>query len=217
MTGININKLTVAFGGRVALSNINLRIDPGERVAFIGPSGAGKTTLLQKIYEMVADHASFVHQQYGLVPQLTVFHNVYIGQLDRNPLWKNILNLIHACPTERREVEGILDILGLAGKLHQRVSSLSGGQQQRVAIGRAMYRNSPIILADEPVASIDPLQGEKVVRDLFSVGTTTVASLHSVNFARSFARRIIGIKSGKIEFDLPSERLTDQKIEELYS
>ena len=214
---IDISRLSVAFNGRIALSDINLRIESGERVAFIGPSGAGKTTLLQKIYEMVSDQASFVHQQYGLVPQLTVFHNVYIGRLDRSPLWRNILNLIHPFSGEKEEVEKILELLELSGKLHDRVATLSGGQQQRVAIGRAMYRNSPIILADEPVASIDPHQGKKVVRDLYSVGTTTIASLHSVDLAKAFAKRIIGIKTGRIVFDLPSQNLTDERIEELYS
>ncbi len=217
MTAVNLQNVTIAYNGTVAIANVNLHIGKGERVAFIGPSGAGKTTLLQKIYELVADHASFVHQQFGLVPQLTVFHNIYMGKLDQNSLWKNVLNL--ACPTyeEKQKVEPILENLGLSGKMSTRVSDLSGGQQQRVAVGRAMYRNSPIVLADEPVASIDPHQGEKVVRALFAAGTTTIASLHSVDFARAFAQRIVGIQRGRILFDLSAESVTGEHIKRLYS
>ncbi len=214
---IDLQKLTIAYNGSVAISNMNLRIGDGERVALIGPSGAGKTTLLQKIYELVADRASFIHQQFGLVPQLSVFHNIYIGILDQNPLWKNIINLVRPTRNEREKVEAVLKDLGLSGKMSVRVSDLSGGQQQRVAVGRAMYRASPIVLADEPVASIDPHQGEKVVRALFTTGRTTIASLHSVDFARSFAERIVGIKAGHILFDLPAESVTDDHITQLYS
>ncbi len=217
MAVVDLHNLTIAYNGQEAISDINLRIREGERVAFIGPSGAGKTTLLLKIYELASKDASFIHQQYGLVPQLSVFHNIYIGKLDMYPLWKNIVNYVYPISSEREKVKTILEQLGIEEKISVKVSNLSGGQQQRVAVGRAMYRDSPVIIADEPVASIDPHHGRQVVEALFHTGKTTIASLHSVEFALNFAKRIVGIKAGQILFDLPTSKLKESHIDHLYS
>jgi phosphonate transport system ATP-binding protein len=165
---------------------------------------------------MRSDDCAFVHQQYALVPQLSVFHNIYIGRLDRHPTWVNLLNLVKAQKQKIDEVIPILETLGMPEKLFEKVGALSGGQQQRVAVGRAMYRGGRVLLADEPVASIDPLQGEAILDLIVNTGKTVIMSLHSVTFARRFAQRIIGLCAGRIRFDLPSAQLSQEDIDELY-
>jgi phosphonate transport system ATP-binding protein len=211
-----LQHVNVSYGANPALLDISLRIQEGETVALIGPSGAGKSTLLNKFYEMRPDDCAFVHQQYALVPQLSVFHNIYIGRLDRRPTWYNLLNLIRPRRQVVDEVAPILQTLGLSEKLSARVGALSGGQQQRVAVGRAMYRGGKVLLADEPVSSIDPLQGEAVLDLIVNTGKTVIMALHSVPFARRFAERIIGLCAGRIRFDLPPSQLTQEDIDELY-
>lgn len=211
-----LQHVNVSYAQNPALQDITLRIQEGETVAVIGPSGAGKSTLLNKLYEMRPDDCAFVHQQYALVPQLSVFHNIYIGQLDRRTAWYNLLNLIRPRKPVVDEVMPILDTLGMSEKISAKVGALSGGQQQRVAVGRAMYRGGKVLLADEPVSSIDPLQGEAVLDLIVDTGKTVIMALHSVTFARRFAERIIGLCAGRIRFDSPPSQLTQEDIDELY-
>jgi len=211
-----LQHVNVSYGQNPALRDITLRIREGETVAVIGPSGAGKSTLLNQLYEMRSDDCAFVHQQYALVPQLSVFHNIYIGRLDRRATWYNLLNLIRPRQTVIDEVMPILETLGMNEKISARVGALSGGQQQRVAVGRAMYRGGKVLLADEPVSSVDPLQGEAILDLIVNTGKTVIMALHSVTFARRFAKRIIGLCAGRIRFDLPAGQLTRELIDELY-
>jgi phosphonate transport system ATP-binding protein len=212
----DLDGVNVSYGSQPALHGITLRIQAGERVALIGPSGAGKTTLLNKLYQLRAEQCAFVHQQYALVPQLSVFHNIYIGRLDRRPTWVNLLNLVKPQKQTVEDVLVILETLGMTEKLFEKVEALSGGQQQRVAVGRAMYRGSSVLLADEPVASIDPLQGEAVLDLITAAGHTVIMALHSVTFARRFSRRIIGLCAGRIRFDRPTAQLRQEEIDGLY-
>ncbi len=212
-----LRHVNVAYARHTALRDISFTIGEGETVALIGPSGAGKTTLLKKLYAMQADACAFVHQHYALVPQLSVFHNIYMGQLDCRPNWYNLLNLVHPRQRVLKEIYPILDTLGMREKVFAKVASLSGGQQQRVAVGRAMYRGGRVLLADEPVSSIDARQGEAVLKLIVTAGKTVVAALHSVDFARRFFGRIIGLRDGRLRFDLPAERISRTDIDSLYA
>lgn len=212
----DLRHVNVAYASTPALRDITIKIDEGETVALIGPSGAGKTTLLNKLYQIRAQDCAFVHQQYALVPQLSAFHNITIGRLDRRPTWFNLLNLIKPQKQVIREVIPILKTLGMTEKMFTRVEALSGGQQQRVAVGRAMYRGGRILLADEPVSSIDPLQGEAVLDLIVRTGKTVIMALHSVGFARQFADRIIGLCGGRIRFDQPAGQIHQADIDALY-
>lgn len=212
-----LEHVNVAYAQSPALNDITLKIHEGETVALLGPSGAGKTTLLNKLYSMQVHHCAFVHQQYALVPQLSVFHNIYIGQLDRRSTWSNLVNLMKPRRQIIDEILPIVDTLGMREKLFTKVDALSGGQQQRVAVGRAMYRGSRVLLADEPVSSIDARQGEAVLKLIVKAGRTVVMALHSVDFALRFGQRIIGLCAGRIKFDLPKDRVTPQHIETLYA
>ncbi|MEE8304241.1 MAG: ATP-binding cassette domain-containing protein [Candidatus Tectomicrobia bacterium] len=207
---------SVSYESNVALKSITLQIDRGEKIALIGPSGAGKTTLLRTLYESVADRSAFVHQHYALVSQLSVLHNVFIGRLDRHSTVYNILNLIKPRKQVLEDIMPILHALGMAEKTFEKVSALSGGQQQRVAVARAMYRGENILLADEPVSSVDPHQAGTVMELIMQKAETVVMSLHAVEFALKFAERIIGLREGEIQFDLPVEHVTQTMLRKLY-
>ncbi len=211
-----IHQASVAYGNQVALHNISLRIDAGEQVALIGPSGAGKTTLLNTLYQQRPQEASFVHQHYALVPQLSAFHNVYMGRLDRYPVWQNLHNLVWPRRETKAEIVPLLSDLGLAPFAFKRVGALSGGQQQRTAIARAMYRASHVMFADEPVSSVDPHQAGTVLELIMKSQPTVILSLHAVELALEFAQRIIGLRHGSIAFDLPARQVSAARLTELY-
>jgi phosphonate transport system ATP-binding protein len=212
----NLERLSVAYRDKPVLNDISLRIRAGEKVVIIGPSGAGKSTLLRKLYELQPRHSAFIHQDYALVPQLTAFHNVCIGRLDRNNLLHNLLNLIRPRPDELEQVRPILESLGMGDKLLALVSTLSGGQQQRVAVGRAIYRGSDIVLGDEPVASIDPHQANAVLQYLRESAETVILSLHDVELALEYFDRIVGLRDGNVVFDLPCGQVDHTLLTDLY-
>lgn len=211
-----LDRANIAYGDHVALRNISLHIKAGEHVAFIGPSGAGKTTLLKTLYEQCPQESSFVHQHYALVPQLSAFHNVYMGRLDRYPVWKNLHNLIWPRRDTKAEIVPLLDDLGLTPFAFQRVGALSGGQQQRTAIARAMYRASNVMFADEPVSSVDPHQAGMVLELIMKSQQTVILSLHAVELALEFAQRIIGLRHGSVAFDLPASQVSPAHLTQLY-
>ncbi len=211
-----LENVSVSYKDRLALKNVTIHIRAGEKVALIGPSGAGKTTLLQTLYELEKQYSSFVHQQYALVLQLSVFHNVFMGRLDHYHTAYNILNLVKPCRKEIEKIVPILDSLGMTENMFKRVDALSGGQQQRTAIARAMFRQVDTMFADEPVSSIDPHQAGIVLKLITHATKTVVLSLHSVDLALQFADRIIGMRLGQIIFDLPTEQINDRVLSQLY-
>ncbi len=211
-----LHQANIAYGEQVALRNISLHIKAGEHVALIGPSGAGKTTLLKTLYDQHPQDASFVHQHYALVPQLSAFHNVYMGRLDRYSTWQNLHNLVWPRRDTKAEIVPLLDELGLASFAFKRVGALSGGQQQRTAIARAMYRASKVMFADEPVASVDPHQAGMVLDLIMKSQQTVILSLHAVELALEFAQRIIGLRHGAIAFDLPASEVSSSHLTQLY-
>ncbi len=215
-TILHLKGANIGYGSKVVLNDLDFSLSKGEKVALIGPSGAGKTTLLNKLYEMKADTAALIHQQYALVQQLTAFHNIYIGRLDRNSTAYNLLNLLVPQKKEKEVIAPIMERLGISEKIFEKVGRLSGGQQQRVAVGRAIYRGGDIVFADEPVSSVDIHQGEAILKLIMETEKTVVTSLHSKDFALQFASRIIGIREGEISFDLPAGDVTPALIDDLY-
>jgi len=201
----------------IALKNITLRITEGEKIALVGQSGAGKTTLLKRLYQLNPDSSSFIHQQYSLVPQLTVFHNIYMGRLDTFSLVHNVINLIRPAAARVEEILPIATELGLKDKLFKRVGELSGGQQQRVGIGRALYQGGNILYADEPVSSLDMVQSEEILSMITKGAKTIISSMHSIEFSLQFFDRIIGLRDQSIFFDLPSSDVSNRLLTELYA
>lgn len=214
---IQLDNLTIQYDKKIILNGISLSIEKGEKVAIVGPSGVGKTTLLKKIYSLNNDNISFIQQNYSLIPQLSIFHNIYMGKLDTLPVWYNLLNLIYPIRKEKEAILNILKKLDLEEALSKKSANLSGGQQQRLAIGRAFYRDSDLILADEPVAALDPENSKKVLSLLLSTNKTVISALHNTTYAKQYFNRIVGVKDKKIVFDLSTEEITDNHFASLYA
>ena len=210
---------TFGYGGTTVLSGVDFALSPGERVVLLGRSGAGKSTLLNAVHARLVHRfpeVALVPQEHGLVPQLSVFHNVYMGRLDRHGALYNLANLAMPFARERRAMAEVLETVGLSGFERKSVASLSGGQKQRTALARAMHRGGPILIGDEPVSAVDERHAEALVATLCSRFDTMVLALHDVALARGFASRLVGIRDGRIWFDAPAAEITDEAIHDLY-
>ncbi|HEX5739057.1 MAG TPA: phosphonate ABC transporter ATP-binding protein [Hydrogenophaga sp.] len=246
---LHIEKLNKHFGnGKHALRDIDLEIDQGEMVALIGASGSGKSTLLRHIAGLMpADagsescievygecvqrggqiqrnvrrtraHIGFVFQQFNLVDRLPVLVNVLVGRLHQMPWWRSVTRVFTV--RERALALEALDRVGIAECHAQRASTLSGGQQQRAAIARTLVQGARVVLADEPIASLDPESSRNVMEILARIcredGCTVVVSLHQVDMARRYCPRTVALHQGRVVFDGPSEQLTPSLLRELY-
>lgn len=216
MSGFDLSGLTASFGGERVIGPLSLSVREGERVGLVGRSGAGKSTLIRLVYEQVERLAALVPQDLGLVNALPVFHNVYMGRLDAHGNWYNMVTLVRPFTRDSREVKGLLSELGMTEKAWMPTASLSGGQRQRVAIARALYRQSGLLLADEPVSALDGPLAHQVMRLLTERFKTSVIALHDVELALEYCTRIVGIQDGQIALDEPSEKLTPADIAPLY-
>ncbi|WP_116045959.1 phosphonate ABC transporter ATP-binding protein [Amycolatopsis palatopharyngis] len=241
---IDLGDVSVRLGSVQALSGIELTILRGERVAVIGPSGAGKSTLIGlmngtvpatsgRVHTLGCDYrrasarqlratqrrVGTIHQRFDLVEQLRTVHNVNAGRLGAWPFWKAALSLV--LPRDLKDVHAALDRVGIGGKLNERTGDLSGGEQQRVAIARVLVQQPAMILADEPVASLDPARGLEIINLLLDLSAeenaTLVASLHDVEMALGRFDRVIGLRAGRIVFDRPAQQLNEGDVAELYA
>jgi len=231
---IRIEGLTKRYGSATVLDGLSLDVAPGEMLALLGQSGAGKTTLFRCIVRLTtADkgavfvsggplHAlegralalarreiGLIFQQFNLVRRSSARDNVLIGQLARLPTWRVLFRRF--ARADRQRALAALDRVGLLQHAYQRADRLSGGQQQRVAIARVLAQECRVILADEPVASLDPATASRVLSLLREVarerGITVVCSLHQVDFAHAFADRIVHLSQGRITGDDGAEAL----------
>lgn len=216
MSGFDLSGLTASFGGERVIGPLSLKVNEGEQVALVGKSGAGKSTLIRLIHERVNRESSLVPQDLGLVNALPVFHNVFMGQLDKHSTWYNTLTLIRPFSKNRDEVRELLKALGMPEKLWLPTASLSGGQRQRVAIARALYRKAPVLLADEPISALDGPMAHLVMKLLKERFQTSVIALHDVEMALKYCSRIVGIQDGQVALDESSERLSATDITSLY-
>lgn len=191
-------------------------IAAGERVVLLGRSGAGKSTLLNTLYDQLANEAALIPQAASLVPQLSTFHNVYMGRLDRHSSLRNLRELIWPAKATLAEVEAVLARVGLAEVLRQKAGSLSGGQAQRTSVARALYNGRPIVLGDEPVSALDRRQGASVLRTISAAHATSVLAMHDVALALEHATRIVALDGGRIVLNAPSADLTEDDLARFY-
>ncbi|WP_416150392.1 phosphonate ABC transporter ATP-binding protein [Salipaludibacillus sp. HK11] len=229
--------------GHHALKNINLKINEGEFVVIVGMSGAGKSSLIRSINRMVTPtegellldeqnilsfkekklrelrtKVGMVFQSYNLVKRMSVLRNVLAGRLGYTGTIRSILGLF---PQEDLQMAmNNLQRVGIEEKAYVRADELSGGQQQRVSIARVLTQQPKVILADEPVASLDPPTSHKVMKDLKRVSRedklTTIVNLHFIDMAQEYADRIIGLRDGEVVFDGPIEDVTEETFEQIY-
>lgn len=236
-----INNISKIYERKVALDSLSINIKKGDVVALIGPSGAGKTTLLNILATVVntdkgeilldgsniesykgvkelAKKIGIIRQQFDLVGSLPVIHNVLAGRLKDWGFFKSLLSLL--IPQDKELAIKALERVGIGEKAYERTSKLSGGEQQRVAMARLLVQNPEVILADEPVSSLDPARAEDILYTLTNLvreeGQTLIASLHSVEYAKKYFNRIIALREGRIYFDLPVEKVTSDVLKELY-
>lgn len=207
---------TLAHQGVMALNNISVHIAHGEKVALLGASGAGKSSLLEALRKQVADQAAWCPQDGGLVPMLSVFHNIYMGALTRHSTLHNLRNLIAPSTQQKQTVGLIAESLGITEKLMTSVDRLSGGQAQRTALGRALYSRRPLLLADEPLSGIDTHQGKTLLNDALNAHKTAVVALHDQQLALACFDRIIGLQYGRIIMDKKTSELSLASLQSLY-
>lgn len=205
---LELRDASAGYAGRAVLHGLDLTLRPGEHVAILGRSGAGKSTLLSLLYERLSDRAALIPQAAALVGTLSVFHNVYMGRLDRHSAWRNLRMLALPVRAEVNAVRGVLDGVGMQDYLFRRAGALSGGQQQRVSVARALYNGRPVVIGDEPVSALDRLQGADVLRRLAARHETMVLAMHDIGLALAHARRILVLDEGRIVLDAPAESLT---------
>ncbi len=240
---LEIRAVTRRFGKNTAVSNVDIVIPKGQMVGIIGRSGAGKSTLLRMINRLVDPSegsisfggvevsrlsgaalrrwqrdCAMIFQQFNLVPRLDVLTNVLLGRLNHRSTMNNLLSLFTR--EERAMAIVALERLGIAQTALQRAGTLSGGQQQRVAIARALMQQPRVMLADEPIASLDPLNAKIVMDALRDInrreGITVVTNLHTLDTARAYSDRIIGMAAGKVVFDGKPHELTVSAVREVY-
>ncbi|MDB5564005.1 MAG: Phosphonate transporter PhnC, ATP-binding [Tardiphaga sp.] len=238
-----VEGLTCRFGAKTAVDNASFAIQPGAFVGVIGRSGAGKSTMLRMINRLAeptsgrilfdgADvtalrgrelrqwraRSAMIFQQFNLVGRLDVLTNVLMGRLAEMPQWRSLTQM---WPEEDRALAmSALEQFDMASMAAQRADQLSGGQQQRVAIARALVQQPDIILADEPIASLDPRNTRIVMDALLRInkhfGITVLCNLHSLDLARTYCDRLIGMSAGRVVFDGAPAALTEHIARELY-
>ena len=245
---LSVNRLSRSFGATTkAVAAVSLEVAPGEMVALIGASGSGKSTLLRHVSGFLAGdtgsgavrvgnsliqqdgrivqdirarraEVGFIFQQFNLVGRLSVMTNVLMGLLPRVPVWRSLIGRFTA--SEKAAAWRALASVGIERLAWQRASTLSGGQQQRVAIARALVQGARLILADEPIASLDPESARNVMEILARInredGCTVVVSLHQVNVAFKYCPRAVALHQGRVVYDGPSAALTPALLRSLY-
>jgi phosphonate transport system ATP-binding protein len=205
---LSLKRASAGYGDRPVLVDIDLDIRAGDKVAVMGRSGAGKSTLLALLHAQCPEAVALVPQAAALVRPLSVFHNVYMGRLDRNSTATNLRTLLWPRRADVEEIGGVLEQVGLSDKMFVSAGELSGGQQQRTSVARALYNGRKILLGDEPVSALDRVQGADVLGLINRHHQTVVAAMHDVGLALEFCHRIVVLEAGRMIIDAPARDLT---------
>ena len=240
---IQLENVSVRYGDTVALHPVSLTIPDGQFTVLLGPSGAGKSTLIRAINRMhpissgtltvngtdvmklsgkglrqLRRGIGMIFQSFNLVTRTTVIRNVLTSFVPDLPLWRRILGIFPR--SAKLKALEALDKVGILEKAYSRVDQLSGGQQQRVALARTLAQNPSIILADEPVAALDPVTAKSVMDDFRNInrnmGITVIINIHHVELALEYCDRVIGVRSGEIVFDGPASLVDESVLASIY-
>ena len=213
---INLDNETISYKDKLVLNNISLSVYEGEKVALLGKSGSGKSTLLKRLYALHPQNCSYIPQELGLVNSLSVFHNIYISNLDKYSTFYNIRNLLFPVKKEIDIIKPILDELYMGEQIFKKCGELSGGQKQRTAISRAILQKNKILLADEPISALDEVVTKKALDSISDSFETIICALHNVDVALEYFDRVIGIKDGNIVLDKQCIDITPEDTNQLY-
>ena len=213
---IELREESAGYNGATILHELNMTIVPGERIALVGESGAGKSTLLHLLYNRLGARAALMPQDSALVQALTVFHNVYMGRLHERSDGRNLRHLVLPSRADVNEVRDVLGPLRLQDKIFSNVGQLSGGQYQRTALARALYHPGQVIVADEPVSSVDEHQAREILTTMSAEKETVLLAMHDRALAIEFADRIVGSRDGRIVLDEASNGMRPGDLDDLY-
>ncbi|MER3386991.1 MAG: phosphonate ABC transporter ATP-binding protein [Microcella pacifica] len=241
---IRLDDVSVTYpNGTTALRNVSLDIAPGEMVSIVGLSGSGKSTLIRTINGLVPvtsgtvavgphtvngmrgrrlrslrGHIGMIFQGFNLADRTDVYRNVLVGRFAHTPIYRSLLGITTA--HDRELALRSLDSVGILDKVWTRAGQLSGGQKQRVAIARALTQEPSVMLADEPVASLDPPTAHAVMNDLRRVnaekGLTVLVNIHLMDLARMYTTRMIGLRDGRLVYDGPAAEAAESDFEQIY-
>ncbi|MDD8059687.1 MULTISPECIES: ATP-binding cassette domain-containing protein [Shewanella] len=206
----------LGYGQHIVLPKVNVTLHEREHVAILGPSGVGKTTLLHYLYQQLAKQSCLCSQAQGLVDNLSIFHNVFIGGLARQSRWYNMANLLLPFTQPQQQINAICQQLELTIPLQKKVSELSGGQRQRVALARALFQQQPIFMGDEPFSALDPLMGVRLLNVVKQSHQSVICVLHDADLALAHFDRIIVISAGKVTLDAKANQLTLAHLSQHY-
>jgi len=244
LAALRLDHVTKSYGSVTALDDVSFAIQPGEVVALLGPSGAGKSTIfrcISRLAEIESGHVvvlgrdvgsldrralrehrraiGLIFQQFNLISRLNALDNTLAGRLGHAPTWRVLLRQFS--PEDRQIALAALDRVGLLDKAYQRADLLSGGQQQRVAIARVLAQQSRLVLADEPVASLDPASAANVLNVLRDIarerGIAVLCSLHQTDLALRYADRIVAMRRGRLILDDRTDNVSSDQIDDIYS
>ncbi|USD36023.1 MULTISPECIES: ATP-binding cassette domain-containing protein [Ferrimonas] len=222
---LRLTQASLQRDGVAILRNVSLTIDAGETVALVGASGAGKSSLLELLRQQHCDQVAWCPQAPALVPMLSLYLNVYMGQLHQQSLWRNLKNLMFPSARHWQQVHDLARELGLLGQDHARTQRqrmlqsaerFSGGEQQRISIARALFQQRPVFLGDEPVSALDEVQSRRVIERIKSHHRTSVLALHDVELALACCDRIVGLQDGQVVLDRASAELDSATLLALY-
>lgn len=206
----------LAYAGRFVSEALHLRVKPGDRVALIGPSGAGKSTLLRALRCQHPDQVAWCPQQPGLVPMLSLFHNIYLGRVEEVSLPRALRELVWPSRAARAEVAALCRELGLPEDMRVPAEQLSGGQQSRVSLGRALFRHRPVFMGDEPVSALDEVMADELLGLVCARHETLIVALHDMSLSLKHFNRIVGIREGRIELDAPTRDVDVATLSRFY-
>ncbi|WP_435235107.1 ATP-binding cassette domain-containing protein [Psychromonas sp. PT13] len=196
--------------------DLSLTISEGEKIAIIGPSGAGKSSLLLHLYKQLQTKAALCSQNLGLVDNLSVYHNIFMGALARHHWLVNLINLFKPFKQDLNNINQLCRSLELDVPLNKKVDKLSGGQRQRIALARSLYQQKEVFIGDEPFSALDPLMASRLLKYIIEMHGSVIIVIHDKELAMSAFDRVIALENGQLVLDSKKAPIRKEQLAQLY-